>query len=146
MWKYNLSLNDSIDKIREKRKCIDINIGFILQLKKWEELLKYGKEYKIYKFGNNGNLSLLDLKDFNGIYFNTGFLCLVLVKDNIIYNFIDKEKEELFKDKIEKFISVLKYLDNYNYYVKSLSFDSFSTNKNTFTIEDLLTNITCNAL
>jgi hypothetical protein len=51
MWKYKYTKDKAIEKIKEKRKCIDINLGFMVQLEKWEELvfLNYQKDDIFYK-------------------------------------------------------------------------------------------------
>jgi hypothetical protein len=146
MWKDHYNLVEAIDKIKDKRKCIDINIGFILQLGKWEELLKFGKEFKLYKFENEGNLALLDIKDINNRYFTSGFTALIIVKDNKLYKVINKEREDLYKDKIDKFITILQTYDSYPSNVNKIYFDAFSNSKSPFSIEDLLNKISCNVL
>jgi hypothetical protein len=34
MWKYNLEKETAINLIKEKRACVDINLGFMVQLEK----------------------------------------------------------------------------------------------------------------
>ena len=40
MWKNNLSRDQAIQFIKEKRPNIEINLGFLVQLDKWESFLK----------------------------------------------------------------------------------------------------------
>lgn len=53
MWKNNISKNEAIDLISFKRKCVDINLGFSIQLNKWEKYLQAftGKRNEIPKIG-----------------------------------------------------------------------------------------------
>ena len=39
MWKKKYKFNDVIELIKSKRDCVDINLGFIIQLHKWENYL-----------------------------------------------------------------------------------------------------------
>ena len=34
-----MSKDEAISYLRSKRECVDINIGFIIQLSKWEDFL-----------------------------------------------------------------------------------------------------------
>ena len=50
MWKDNLTCNRAIELIKSKRNCIDINLGFNIQLEKWENyLLSSPKKLQIFK-------------------------------------------------------------------------------------------------
>lgn len=44
MWKYNVDKDTAILKIKNIRKCVEINLGFMVQLDKWESRLNYLKE------------------------------------------------------------------------------------------------------
>ena len=44
MWKYNVDKDTAILKIKNIRKCVEINLGFMVQLDKWEARLNYSKE------------------------------------------------------------------------------------------------------
>ena len=39
MWKKNLKNTEVIELIKSKRNCVDINLGFNIQLHKWENYL-----------------------------------------------------------------------------------------------------------
>jgi hypothetical protein len=44
MWKYNNDKDTAISKIKNIRKCVEINLGFMVQLDKWEARLNYQKD------------------------------------------------------------------------------------------------------
>ena len=39
MWKKKLKNTEAIELIKSKRNCVDINLGFNIQLHKWENYL-----------------------------------------------------------------------------------------------------------
>lgn len=44
IWKYKLSRDQAINFLKEKRPNIEINLGFLVQLDKWEKFLKQYRE------------------------------------------------------------------------------------------------------
>ena len=46
MWKKKYNFNEVIDLIKSKRNCVDINLGFNIQLNKWENYLINAKKNK----------------------------------------------------------------------------------------------------
>jgi protein-tyrosine phosphatase len=46
MWKRKYNFNEVIDLIKSKRNCVDINLGFNIQLNKWENYLINAKKKK----------------------------------------------------------------------------------------------------
>ena len=46
MWKKKYNFNEVIDLIKSKRNCVDINLGFNIQLNKWENYLINAKKKK----------------------------------------------------------------------------------------------------
>ena len=58
MWKENLSLLDVITLIKSKRQCADINLGFNIQLQKWENYL-FSSPKKMHIFQLNPSIRLL---------------------------------------------------------------------------------------
>ena len=63
MWKQNIKTENAIEFIKSKRKCIDINLGFIIQLHKWENYLFSSKD-KIQIIKLNTNIRLLEEKEY----------------------------------------------------------------------------------
>ena len=47
MWKYSYNSETAVSLIKQKRSCVDINLGFLVQLKKWEEYLKETRNTEI---------------------------------------------------------------------------------------------------
>ena len=62
MWKQNLTTEKAIELIKSKRKCVDINLGFTIQLQKWENYL-FSPPKKIQIFKLNQNIRLLEEKE-----------------------------------------------------------------------------------
>ena len=69
MWKQNIKTENAIEFIKSKRKCIDINLGFIIQLKKWENYL-FSSPDKMQIFKLSPNIRLLEEKEFENENFN----------------------------------------------------------------------------
>ena len=69
MWKDNLTTEKAIELIKSKRKCVDINLGFIIQLQKWENYL-FSPTEKIQIFKLNSNIRLLEEKEIENENFN----------------------------------------------------------------------------
>ena len=63
MWKQNIKTENAIEFIKSKRKCIDINLGFIIQLHKWENYL-FSSTDKIQIIKQNTNIRLLEEKEY----------------------------------------------------------------------------------
>ena len=63
MWKQNIKTENAIEFIKSKRKCIDINLGFIIQLHKWENYL-FSSTDKIQIIKLNTNIRLLEEKEY----------------------------------------------------------------------------------
>ena len=69
MWKQNIKTENAIEFIKSKRNCIDINLGFIIQLKKWENYL-FSSPDKMQIFKLSPNIRLLEEKEFENENFN----------------------------------------------------------------------------
>ena len=110
MWKQNIKTENAIEFIKSKRKCIDINLGFIIQLHKWENyLFSSVDKIQIIKL-NNSNIRLLEEKEFENENINENEY-LIRFNQKIFYlgnqqNFKNKNLKEEIKE-INK--------DNYNY-------------------------------
>jgi protein-tyrosine phosphatase len=63
MWKQNLRTENAIEYVKSHRKCVDINLGFIIQLHKWENYL-FSPPEKIHIFKLCKNIRLLDEKEY----------------------------------------------------------------------------------
>ena len=122
MWKNKLSKDNAINIINDKRKCVDINIGFLYQLSKWEELLKNDKMKKIYKFEESGNLIIIDYnenKDINTThkicFSNESFILLLFHKNKfyVIINSVYLNENTELNNKLNNFIYLLQTYENY---------------------------------
>ena len=69
MWKQNIKTEKAIEFIKSKRNCIDINLGFIIQLQKWENYL-FSSPDKMQIFKLSPNIRLLEEKEFENENFN----------------------------------------------------------------------------
>jgi len=125
MWKQNLTTEKAIELIKSKRKCVDINLGFIIQLNKWENYL-FSPPEKIQIFKLNPIIRLLEEKEIENEKINN---CEYLIrfkhklyyinnKDNDNNNYIDEIYKINLKDDIifdnkdsnkEFIINVIKY-------------------------------------
>ena len=127
MWKEQLKTQEAINLIKSKRNCVDINVGFIIQLHKWENYL-FSPPEKIQIFKLNPNIRLLEEKEIeNENYDNEEYLIRYNYKLFYINNKHNTEKgnlideisslnlneDTIFKDKdnnkIEFIKNVLKY-------------------------------------
>ena len=59
MWKENICASKAIYLIKSKRNCADINLGFNIQLHKWENYL-FSSPKKIQLFKLTPNIRLMD--------------------------------------------------------------------------------------
>ena len=64
MWKNKNKFNDVIEMIKAKRNCVDINLGFNIQLHKWENhLLTIKKNKKIFNVINPSQNTIVLIKE-----------------------------------------------------------------------------------
>ena len=126
IWKQNLKTEKAIELIKSKRKCVDINLGFTIQLHKWENYL-FSPAEKIQIFKLNPNIRLLEEKEIeNENYDNDEYLIRYNYKlfyinnnsdtkgDNSIneIKIINIAEDVLFNEKNDKkefIINVIKY-------------------------------------
>ena len=69
IWKNNLTTEKAINLIKDKRNCIDINLGFTIQLHKWQNYL-FSPPEKIQIFKLNPNIRLLEEKEIENENYN----------------------------------------------------------------------------
>ena len=64
MWKNKYKFAEVIDLIKSKRNCVDINLGFNIQLNKWENyLITTKKKKKIFNVINPSQKIFVIMKD-----------------------------------------------------------------------------------
>lgn len=64
MWKENLSISNAINLIKSKRQCIDLNLGFHIQLQKWEIYL-FSSPKKLNNFKLNSCIRIFGEEEKN---------------------------------------------------------------------------------
>ena len=125
MWKENLSLLDVINLIKSKRQCADINLGFNIQLQKWEHYL-FSSPKKMSIFELNPSIRLLgeEEKELNSeenylvkIQYKLFYINHIFKINNNNNNYKKDEKNnnnsdifQICKDKNKEFIkNIIKY-------------------------------------
>ena len=95
IWKQNMTTLKAIELIKSKRKCVDINLGFIIQLHKWENyLFSYPQKIQIFKLDKN--IRLLEEKEIeNENYEEEDYLIRFNYKLFYINNTHNLEEEKL---------------------------------------------------
>ena len=130
MWKQNLKTQNAIDFVKSKRKCVDINLGFIIQLHKWENYL-FSSPEKIHIFKLDQSIRLLEEKEFENenysqiehlIRFNRKLFYIKNKKNSKDENFFDEfnklsiENSNCFNENSDK----IKFISNVIKYDKSI--------------------------
>ena len=130
MWKQNLKTQNAIDFVKSKRKCVDINLGFIIQLHKWENYL-FSSPEKIHIFKLDQSIRLLEEKEFENenysqiehlIRFNRKLFYIKNKKNSKDKNFFDEfnklsiENSNCFNENSDK----IKFISNVIKYDKSI--------------------------
>jgi hypothetical protein len=110
MWKLSMDKDTIYKNIKEKRKCVDINMGFLYQLSKWEEFLKVNKELKFYRIGEEGIVTLVDRSD--ELHTST-FSILLLLQNGKFYKIINQDVPKECLSKVDEFIELLQKYENY---------------------------------
>lgn len=137
MWKKNISRDSAITLIKNKRSCIDVNLGFLYQLSKFEDFLNY-KNNKILTFNTNGTISLIGLKDYFEVFFNDEVYIAIVLNNETLYKISngDLKTYEKIDEKFEIFIGYLfNYFKRFNkmesflYYQQKLKDKNFKINK-----------------
>ena len=83
MWKENICVSNAIDLIKSKRNCVDINLGFSIQLQKWERyLLSSPKHIQIFQL--NPFIRLLGQEEIENMK-NTPQNYLIKLKSKLYY-------------------------------------------------------------
>ena len=97
MWKDNLKTEKAIELVKSKRNCVDINLGFIIQLHKWENYL-FSPVEKMQMFKLNANIRLLEEKEIENENFNGEYLLRYNYKIFYVLNNDNPEKERIIND------------------------------------------------
>ena len=92
IWKNNLTTEKSIELIKSKRKCVDINLCFTIQLHKWEKYL-FASPEKLQIFKLNPIIRLLEEKEIENESNNNEDPFQLNFNNISTLNFSDFEKE-----------------------------------------------------
>ena len=132
MWKYKYSREKAVSLIKEKRNCVDINLGFLFQLDKWQDFIKNNKENELYKIDLKGTISLIKKSNFDH---NLSDIAVILsLSNNVFYKIIINSGEEILKN-LNIFVKFLQVYDDYPEEIKTIDLwlhlneDNFSDNK-----------------
>ena len=131
MWKNNISKEAAINLIKQKRNCVDINLGFIIQLNNWENYLN-NFQINIFKIVDD-EIELLNENDRNFVSYNNNNQMFIIKFKGIIYIL----KNEIFtiKNKINNFIQNIIHFDkslnkNNNYEFININNNEILNNQN----------------
>ena len=117
MWKYNLKTENAIELVKSKRNCVDINLGFIIQLHKWENYL-FSPVEKMQIFKLNTNIRLLEEKEIeNENFSNDEYLLRYNYKIFYVFNNDNPRKERIIND-----ISNINLKENITFEDKKIEF------------------------
>jgi protein-tyrosine phosphatase len=117
MWKYNLKTENAIELVKSKRNCVDINLGFIIQLHKWENYL-FSPVEKMQIFKLNTNIRLLEEKEIeNENFSNDEYLLRYNYKIFYVFNNDNPRKERIIND-----ISYINLKENITFEDKKIEF------------------------
>jgi hypothetical protein len=124
MWKENITKESAINIIKNKRKCTEINLGFLFQLSKWEEFINL-KENKFFTFNNNYNISLLGINDLIDVFFNEKIFVILVLHNNKLYKIYNGAfiTSNFIEEKINNFINFLIIHNDYQNNIESFVCD-----------------------
>ena len=100
IWKNNLTTEKAIKLIKDKRNCVDINLGFIIQLHKWQNYL-FSLPEKLQIFKLNPNIRLLEEKEIENENYNEDEY-LIRYNYNLFYINNNNSKDENLFNEINK--------------------------------------------
>jgi hypothetical protein len=115
--------------IKEKRKCADVNMGFLYQLSKWGELLK-SKEFKFYKIGEEGIVTLLDKSDVQ----ESTFYIILMLHDGKFYKIVNQDVTSECLSKVDEFVTLLQRYENYPVELCQIYFETNILNSELFRV------------
>ena len=132
IWKNSMTTEKAIELIKSKRDCVDINLGFIIQLHKWENyLFSPPEKFQIFKL--NPNIRLLEEKEIENENYNEDEY-LIRYNYNLFYTNNQNSKKENLINEISKINlnedSVFENRDNKKEFIKNvLKYDKLLNNE-----------------
>jgi protein-tyrosine phosphatase len=136
MWKNNISKESAINLIKQKRNCVDINLGFIIQLNNWENYLN-NFQINIFKISDD-EIELLNENDRNFVSNNNNNNLMFIIKfKGVIY--ILKNEFFVIQNKINNFIQNIIRFDkglnkDHNYEFININNNEILNNQNEINI------------
>ena len=132
IWKNSMTTEKAIELIKSKRDCVDINLGFIIQLHKWENYL-FSPPEKLQIFKLNPNIRLLEEKEIENENYNEDEY-LIRYNYNLFYTNNQNSKKENLINEISKINlnedSVFENRDNKKEFIKNvLKYDKLLNNE-----------------
>ena len=85
MWKEKMTVSGVIELLKSKRPCVDINLGFNIQLQKWENYL-FSSPKNIHVFKLNPNIRLLEKEEEKELNIDENYLVKIQYKLFFINN------------------------------------------------------------
>jgi hypothetical protein len=85
MWKEKMTVSRAIELLKSKRPCVDINLGFNIQLQKWENYL-FSSPKNIHVFKLNPNIRLLEKEEEKELNIDENYLVKIQYKLFFINN------------------------------------------------------------
>ena len=138
MWREKITADSAINIIKNKRKCIEINLGFLFQLSKWEEFNL--KENKLFIFSTNGNISLLGINDYIDVNFNENISSVLVLHNKKLYKICNEAFliSNFIEEKMHNFIEYLKILLNYPNKIETFFYSNGKLQEENFKLKNLL--------
>lgn len=139
MWKKKISRDTAISLIKSQRSCIEINLGFLFQLSKFEGFLNY-KENKLFIFKTNGTISLMGINDYFDIIFNEEVYFVLVLHDEKYYKICNGNLKisELIDEKFTNFVDNLNSLMKVYININSFVYKNQTLNEKDFKLRNLL--------
>lgn len=123
MWKFNNDKEAVLNLVKEKRPCVDLNLGFMYQLDKWNENRKNKfSSDKIIKFELHGNMSIVD-KDSLKSDEMSRISHILFKQNNILFNIKMNKDDGVFK-KVQRFIYFLQSYENFDNLVRVVDIEN----------------------
>lgn len=138
MWREKITADSAINIIKNKRKCIEINLGFLFQLSKWEEFNL--KENKLFIFSTNGNISLLGINDYIDVNFNENLSSVLFLHNKKLYKIYNEAFliSNFIEEKMHNFIEYLKIHFNYPNKIETFVCSNGMLKEENFKLKNLL--------
>jgi hypothetical protein len=125
IWKYNFEKDYVIKLLKEKRKCVDINLGFLYQLERWNEnrICQFNND-KFIKIEKCGNITLIDKTSLSDQ--EKANICNLLFKNErtLVNIVLDGEARDTgLVSKLQNLIYLLQTYENFPMTLKNMNYE-----------------------